>query len=303
MASSSTPERKLARVASRQHGNVTVEQLRACGFTDRQVWTRAAAGSLVRVHTGVFAVGHRPPTRPSRWHAGVLAFGPDTALGYRASGASWEIVRGAVPTEVIVPPGASGRSRDGIVVHRAPLRPADVVVRDRIPTTTLMRTVLDLAAVQDDRTFASSFEQAQVQHHLSPDLVAVEVVCRRRYRGNGRLGRLLADAVDPARVRSVFELRFLRMCERQAIPRPLVNERVGPWELDFLWPDRAVVVETDGLRFHRTATTRRKDAEKDAWLQARDFVVVRLTWADVVEAPEVTGAAVRAALGATSVHS
>ena len=59
------------------------------------------------------------------------------------------------------------------------------------------------------------------------------------------------DAVDPADVRSVLELRFLRMCAFHGIPRPLVNIRVGEWTPDFLWPEHRLVVETDGAAFHR----------------------------------------------------
>jgi hypothetical protein len=225
-----------------------------------------------------------------------MALGPHAVLSHRAAGALWEIVRGAVPTDVLVPPTSGRASRDGIVVHRSALRPEDVGRRNEIPVTSLLRTTMDLAAVQTMREFERSFEEAQVRHSLSPDLLAVEVVCRRRYRGNGRLGAVLKDAVDPAAVLSVLELRFLALCARHGIPRPLVNERFGPWRPDFLWPEARVVVETDGLRFHRTAAQRRRDAEKDAYLRAHGHAVIRLTWADVVERPQPVAAGVLAAL-------
>jgi hypothetical protein len=137
---------------------------------------------------------------------------------------------------------------------------------------------------------ARMFEQAQVLHHLDPDLVAAEALCRRGCRGAPALRTLLDGAVDPAGVQSVLELRFLAMCEAAGIPRPLVNEPLGPWVLDFRWPDLRFVAETDGYAFHRTAAQRRRDAEKDAWLRARGLMVIRVTWGDVSERPAATAA-------------
>jgi len=298
MSAPATPSHAIRRTAERQHGNVTITQLRASGLSDREVRRRVEKGALKRRHTGVYAVGHVPQTRESRWMAGVLALGSGAVLSHRAAGALWGIVDGAVETEVLVSSGTGRAKRDGIVVHRAPLRPEDVVRRRGIPVTSLLRTLLDLAAVQPPDQLERSFEQAQVHHHLAPELLAVEVLCRRRYRGSRRLRHLLAEAVDPAKVRSVLELRFLKMCGAQGIRRPLVNERVGPWMPDFLWTTEHVVVETDGRRFHHTAAQRRKDREKDAYLRAQGFTVIRLTWTEVVEQPDATGARVRAALAA-----
>jgi len=57
-----------------------------------------------------------------------------------------------------------------------------------------------------------------------------------------------------------------------------------------------VIGETDGVAFHRTAAKRRRDAAKDAYLEALGYTVVRLTWADVTELPAATAARVSAAL-------
>jgi very-short-patch-repair endonuclease len=296
MGTTEPPAQRVARIAAQQHGNVTTEQLRGAGFSAQQIARRVASGSLVRRHTGVYAVGHRPATQESRWLAAVLALGPDAVLSHRAAGALWGITRGPTTLDVLVPTTAGYRRRDGIVVHRAPLAPGDVVIRNGIPVTSLLRTMLDLAAVQSPWELARSFEQAQVRHHLSPVDLAVEVVCRRRYRGNGKLRRLLIGAVDPAKVRSVLELRFLRMCNAHGIRRPEVNIKMGPWMPDFRWEDARLIVETDGLEFHWTAASRFRDAEKDAYMRDHGYAVIRLSWADVTANPEATASRVRRAL-------
>ncbi len=53
----------MARRAGRQHGVVSVEQLRAAGLDDSAIGRRLAGGRLHRVHLGVYAVGHMALTR------------------------------------------------------------------------------------------------------------------------------------------------------------------------------------------------------------------------------------------------
>jgi hypothetical protein len=280
----------IRRLAERQHGNVTFAQLRAARLTRHQIAHRVKEGWLVPRHTAVYAVGHVPRSRESRWHAAVLALG-DAVLSHRAGGAHWAVVGGAVPTEVTVP--RDRRPRDGIVIHRAPLPPEHVTTRDGIPVTTLLRTMLDLATVLPTRRLAQAFEEAQVLHHLPPAPLAAEVLARRRYRGNARLRAILDGAVDPAAVKSILELRFLRMCAAHGIPRPLVNEKIGIWTPDFLWPERRLVVETDSVAFHRTPAKKRRDAEKDAFLTDNGYRVLRVSCADVTETPESVARLIR----------
>jgi very-short-patch-repair endonuclease len=280
----------IRRVAERQHGNVTRAQLEAIGLTRNAIDERHDQGWLIRRHTGVYAVGHVPRTRESRWAAAVLALGDGAVLSHVAAGALWELLPGAAITEVIVPTTAGRPKRDGIVVHRQRLPAVHATIHRGIPVTTPIRTLLDLASVLSLNALARTFEQAQVRLHMPPAPLAAEVISRPRHRGNAKLRRILLGAVDPAAVRSVLELRFLRLCASYGIPRPQVNVRIGAWTPDFLWPDRRLVVETDGYDFHRTAAAKRRDATKDEFLRGEGFAVVRLTWADVAERPATTAA-------------
>jgi len=293
--------RRVAQLAARQHGNVTHAQLRSLGLSPGAIEDRHDQGWLIRRHTGVFAVGHVPRTRESRWLAAVLALGDGAVLGHVAAGALWRMLAGAAVTEVIVPTTAGHPKRDGIVVHRQRLPASHVTVHRGIPVTTPIRTLLDLASVLSLGALAKAFEQAQVVLHLPPAPLAAEVLARPRQRGNAKLRRILAGAVDPADVRSVLELRFLRMCASYRIPRPQVNVRIGAWTPDFLWPDHGLVVETDGYDFHRTAAARRRDAMKDEFLRGIGLDVIRLTWADVTERPAQTAARVHGATSVTSI--
>jgi very-short-patch-repair endonuclease len=195
--------------------------------------------------------------------------------------------------DVTVPTGRA--SRAGIVVHRARIEPHERTVRDGIPTTTLPRTLLDLAAVLDARTLARAFEEAQVQHRLRPAVLAGALASSPGRRGATRLRALLADAVEPGQVESVLELRFLELCAAHDLPRPRTQAQLGPWRVDFWFPSLRVAVETDGARFHATAAKRARDARRDAALEAAGVRVLRLRWADVTGDPAGAAAAVRAA--------
>jgi hypothetical protein len=280
--------RRIAGLAARQHGNVTFTQLRALGLTRREIDGRRAAGWLIPRHTGVFALGYVPAERASAWHAAVLALGDGAVLSHTAAAAHWGMLRGGGVNEVTVPRTAGHLRRDGILVHRQRLPGSHVTTHRGIPVTNPIRTLLDLAAVSSLNVLFRAFEQAQVRLHMPPAPLAAEVIARPRWRGNAKLRRVLAGSVDPAAVRSILELRFLRMCAAHGIPRPQVNVRIGVWTPDFLWPHRRLVVETDGYEFHRTAAARRRDARKDEAMRSLGLTVGRLTWADVTARPAAT---------------
>jgi hypothetical protein len=64
--------------------------------------------------------------------------------------------------------------------------------------------------------------------------------------GTPALRRAIAGWTDPGATRSELERRFLRLCRRHGLPRPSVNATVLGYEVDFLWADQRLIVETDG---------------------------------------------------------
>jgi Protein of unknown function (DUF559) len=282
--------RAAAELAARQNGNIAHRQLRALGLTRHEIDGRVELGWLIPRHTGVFALGHVPAAPESAWHAAVLALGVGAVLSHVAAAVLWGMVRRTAIIEVTVPTTAGHAKRDGIAVHRQRLPPEHVTTYRGIPVTTPIRTLLDYASVAPLNALFRAFEQAQVHLHIPPAVIAAEVIARPRARGNGKLRKVLLGAVDPADVRSVLELRFLRMCTAYGLPRPQVNTRIDEWTPDFFWPEWGLIVETDSVAFHSTAWERERDARKDEAMRARGLKVLRLRWAEVVDQP---GAAAR----------
>src|SRR5919197_893360 len=127
-------EHELAAIARRQHGVISLTQLRALGFSDSGVRKRVAHRRLHRVHNGVFALGRPDLPKHGRWMAAVLACGEGALLSHRASTALHELLSvGGGPIDVTVP-NRSARSRRGIRIHRpVALHPSERAVVEGIP--------------------------------------------------------------------------------------------------------------------------------------------------------------------------
>jgi very-short-patch-repair endonuclease len=57
-----------------------------------------------------------------------------------------------------------------------------------------------------------------------------------------------------------------------------------------------VIVEVDGFAFHNTRAAFERDRASDRALQAAGYVVLRITWRQLVDEPEAVIAAVATAL-------
>jgi predicted transcriptional regulator of viral defense system len=86
------PDVVVARVATRQHGIVSIRQLYTAGLSRDAVKRRVAAGRLHRLHHGVYAVGHAAIGNEGRWMAAVLASGPSAALSHRSAAELWRML-------------------------------------------------------------------------------------------------------------------------------------------------------------------------------------------------------------------
>jgi very-short-patch-repair endonuclease len=87
---------------------------------------------------------------------------------------------------------------------------------------------------------------------------------------------------------STLERRFLALARRAGLPKPLTQVRLDGHRVDFYWPELGLVVETDGLRYHRTAAQQAKDRRRDQAHTAAGRTVLRFTHAQVVREAAAT---------------
>jgi very-short-patch-repair endonuclease len=269
------------RLARRQHGVITAQQLRALGFTERAIRHRVARGRLHRVHRGIYAVGSPDLTRHGVWMAAVLGCGPDALLSHSSAAALWGI-RGSRSSllEVSVPARRRPRPR-GIRVHRASYVAAvDLARRDRIPVTSPARTLIDLATCLPPGPLGRAVNEADKLGLIDPEALRNAVAERAGARGAAAL-RALLDRRTFALTDSQLEREFLRLVRRAGLARPHTGVRLNGFKVDFFWPELGLIVETDGLRYHRTPAVQARDRRRDQVHARAGLTPVRFTHAQV----------------------
>jgi very-short-patch-repair endonuclease len=297
---------EIARVAARQRGLISLEQLRRVGVSKDAASKRVAAGRLYRVHEGVFAVRYPLLSRNGRFLATVLACGPGAVLSHRSAAVLWGLLEDLDPSVDVTAPNRRGRIPKGICAHRdGSLTPVDRTEVHGIPCTSVARTLLDLAGVVAVSQLRKAISEAEVRRVLDHGAVRRLIKRNRGRRGVARL-RVLMDDIHPEtkRTRSEMERRFLRMCEKTGLPHPEVNVpldaggvRLTP---DFLWRDAGLIVEADGRRYHDTDSAFQLDRRREQRLQLAGWRVSRCTWEQIDREPRNLADTIRGLLAQPS---
>lgn len=277
----------LVRQATR--GPFTRQALLDDGVSPDAVDRRVKTGHLTVLYPGVYAIAGAPLTRHAHHLAATLACGPRAVLSSVNAAVGWAVIRSADTELHVTVPASSRRGPRGIAVHRADLARHEVRRKDGLLVTSPVRTLLDLAATHP-HLLERAINEAYALRLVRPG----ELEPIRGRRGAKALRAALTDR--PGFDRSKAERTLMRLIVRAGLPRPQTNVPIGPWEADLLWPDRRLVVETDGYASHSSRHAFESDRQKDADLQARGYRVVRFTWRQLTDHPERTVATLTALL-------
>jgi hypothetical protein len=287
--------RALGNLAERQHGRVAHRQLLALGFSRSAIGRRIESGELVPVHPCVYAVGHAIRTAEAGWMGGVLAAGPDALLSHRSAAAAWDLRRTSSGLVEVSVRSRSRRRLDGVKVHQTRgFHPDDRAKLDRIPLTSLARTLLDNAAVLPLGQVVRMLEQAERLQIF--DLGALEALIARSHgrRGLKRLTAAMeAFTGEPTRTNSDWERDLFDFCDDFDIPRPELNVIVEGYEVDALWRDKKLIVELDSWTHHRGRTAFESDRRKYGALQLAGYIVLPITWRRLEQDPGAVAEMIR----------
>lgn len=268
-------------LASCQHGVVSTLQLKELGFSRRAIQHRIARGRLHPVMRGVYAVGRRDLSRRGQWMAAVLGCGPLAILSHRSAAALWGIAPDSARMVEVSLRSSAPRRRPGVRVFRRPrLGNAEVTTHERIPTTTPVRTLVDLARVLSSAQIERAVNDADRLDLVDPESLADALEGYRGVPGVGPLREIL-DRRTFRLTDSELERRFLGLVAAAGLPMPLTQQHLNGFRVDFLWPDLKLVVETDGLRYHRTAGQQARDRMRDQSHLAAGYTPLRFTHAQV----------------------
>ena len=276
----------LRALALAQHGLATRRQILDLGGTDSLIARRIGTGQWSRARRGVLVIGAIAPSWEQRVMAACLAAGDGVLASHRTAGRHWGLVDRSGRIQVLAG-DARVLALHQVRTHRTLiLPPADRAVLRGIPVTSVARTLVDLAAGQDQAVVGRWLDDALRRLELDPrDLRS----CIARLDARGRrqptsLAAALAErweGYDPGD--SALEARALLALRRAGLPLPAQQHAVRRPDgstafIDLAYPDHLVAIELDGYEHHRSRTAFDHDRARANDLTLLGWRVYRFTW-------------------------
>lgn len=283
------PTKRAGEVARRHSGAIAYRQLVRVGFSASRIARWVKSGRLFPRYPAVFAWGRPDLPEKGELAAGLLFAGHGAAL----SGISelwWLGLLNRRPDLIhIDAPGYVSSLGDLEIRHpRSVLR----VWHEGLPIRPLPNALLDASSDLSHNALRLVLARAEFKRILS--LLSLQSALGRGRNGSNAL-RAAMDAHLPqlAKCANGFERDFVLLCERFRLPIPEPNKRIGRFRPDMLWEELTLIVELDGGPGHTTPAELIRDANRQKWLEAHGYTVVRFTWAEVQFHPEAVAARLR----------
>jgi hypothetical protein len=302
-------DERSGRLASVQYGLINLTQLRALGFTRRQIHHRIATKRLIRVLPEVFKFGGAPESWEQDLMAAHLWAGDGSAASGRAAAKLWGFdgFRNA-PIELsaigcprrLECPLPSGRP---VIVHRVDDHLASEIMNTgNLPVTSPRKTVLDLGGMRHRRT--EGVLDAALRRELT-DVGQLWLLLEQEWMRGRRGVAVLRDLLVPrtegrAPTDSEMEIRLRRLIDESGLPPPVhqfpFEISTGPIRMDLAYPERLIDIEADSLSWHWDREAFERDRRRDNELKALGWIVLRFTWAMIRYDRDYVVATIRAHL-------
>jgi len=286
----------LARAARQRHGLVTRAQLLEAAVSRQRISRALSRGELTLVHPGVYQAAAAPRTWHQRVLRAVLAGGAGAMASHRSAAALWELdgsTRG-IP-EIVTPRYLRswavdlGRRHESKDLHLA--QPTE---RMAIPCTGLVRTIVDLGAVQPIERVQQAVDDAIRRKLCSWDDLAHAMAMHSR---QGRHGvGILRSILDTHFGTAVPDSQFNRLVERLLVANglrpPLIEHVVRDADgqeiarLDLAYEPELVGIELDSRRYHLNSRAFEHDRARQNRLELAGWLILRYTWQQYTRTPQ-----------------
>lgn len=287
--------------ASSHHGLINFGAAAERGVS-RATWHRLIVGGyLDQLYPNVARLWGSPPSFEQRALAAVWAAGPGAMASHRTSAALWGVERPADDDlDVILPRRGRHSLPPGVQIHR----PRDVhelrpIMRNKVPTTSPMRMLLDLGAV-DEGAVGDALQQVVASRVVSPKAVYAFLI---RHAKQGRHGvtalrTALEDLLIDGRPSDTeLEQRMAVLLREHGLPRAEFHAVVEGFEVDFHIVGSRLIIECDGWATHGLDRDQFEfDRYRTGELVAGGYVVIGCTWRQVVDQPEKVARRIRRAI-------
>lgn len=295
--------------AGRFAGIVTASELKALGFSDRQISTRTRRGELYKVSHGVYADGsyarnllrQRDGRRLLELAAALAAAGPTAVASHESAAYLHSIAllseRESTAT-LTVPPRRGWTARAGVQLHAAILPAAHTTRVAGLLVTTVARTVADLARTLDFRAGLVAADSALYRRLTTKDQITDVLSQCGHWPGVSQAREVVAFADGRAEspLESIARVVF-RDCGLPPAQLQVwlggISEPIG--RVDFYWERYWTIAEVDGALKYANPDRARAQLRRDSQLREDGFEVVHFTWQQITMTPQAVAASVRAA--------
>jgi very-short-patch-repair endonuclease len=268
-------DRAAARLACCQWNVLTTPELHGCGLNGPAVGVRVRRGYIHPLYRAVYAWGTSNLSLEGHWLAAVKACGPHAVLSHYAAACLWCLLKWDGRRIDVTAP--TRRRHQGIRSHRSDT--IECVVHRGIPVTPRLRTIVDLAKTEDERTVTRALRAARFSERELAQLP----------RG-GMIGRIVNLSAAPTA--SHPEDYVLDLILKAGFKHPEVNRaqlvdgrRTVP---DLRWPEVNLIIEVDSREWHSDPLAQRADAIRQARLEAEGWRVLRVTEPQAKRHPQLT---------------
>lgn len=273
---------RLAKVAGRQLGLVSLGQAAGLGLSERTVQWHAGRYGWMHLHAGVYALPGSVRSYERDALAALLAVGPRAAISHwTAASLAGLISRRPRPLHLAVPVDRKAPRLDGVWTHRSrTLRTTDVLTAAQIRRTSVARTLCDLATA-DSNALREMVALALQSRQTTIERVESCSSRLARHPGAGRLRAVLAELRGTSSD-SGFERGVRSWLRDEGFhPHPCLYlvraEDDIIVELDIAFPDEMIFVDCLRFVWHSLPSALLSDTVRGNGIIAAGWQPLRLT--------------------------
>ena len=289
-------DRMLVAMAGSQFGVFTRRQALAAGVSRSTIDRRTAQGAYERLHPGVYGIAGSPHGWNRSVLAAVFTATEPAAASHKTAAFLWGMssIRPAI-IEVVSVRHLRVKRGEYQVRESNDLRASDIAIVDGIPTTSAVRTVVDLGASArtrfverclDSGLRKGLFDASDVQRFVFR-------VARRGRAGVGTIRPLIEERLTWEGI-TESDLEDLYRQVVAPLPYPMPEAQLKVFEtdgqfigrFDFAYPVRRALIETDSERHHMDPVSFQRDRDKQNRAHALGWTVYRFTWRQLMDDPQ-----------------
>ena len=293
----------MAALGSRQGGLLGHQQAIDLGLSEAAIRHRVESGVWTSIHKGLYRVaGMSGGFREALTAA--MAILPDPTISHESAAEIHQIPYVVRSKAVVTVHSRTTHDFPGVTVHRS----LDLIehhrrrIRDYM-TTTVSRTLVDLAATMHRKALANALDEelASGRTDIGEIHQVFKEVARPGRTGSKLMRGLLAERLNDELVTaSRLEKVGMSVFQAGGLPRPNW-QYPAPWDptnrIDFAWPHVCVGCECDSKRWHSRVADFQTDRNRDNLALFHNWRIFRFTWKDFTTRPDFVVAQLRAAIG------